>query len=489
MTTPSSWHGTAVAGVVAARAGNGYGIAGLAPAARILPVRAIGRCGGYMSDVIDAMRWAAGLPVAGVPSNPYPARILNLSLGSTPGTACSPYQQRAVDEVVAAGAVVIAAAGNEGMGSIGVPANCIGVMAVAAHTRYGDLASYSNVGASVALTAPGGVGSLPELSVVAPSNTGVTAAALPDPARGFAGTSAAAPHVAGTAALLWSYDPRLSPVEIRNALAGSARRWPAATRCSLAVSAGQCGAGMLDAGAALVRIGSQVALDIEAPRGPLPGGTRVTLTAVVRSPYASAQLAYRWVQTSGPDVQLLHPDAPAVALDLPLRRAEVGVRLTVTDPSGGVTVADGIVQVNNPPVARDVGSIVVAVGESVALRLEASDPDGDAVRYTLLAAPAGLSVGRNDGQLHWIAGDAGIRPVRVAIEDDQGVSGEEIVFFIHVSDGSSLASPLHSAGAGRSGGGGSADPGVLVLVAGVVAALVGRRARRWRGRSRVTIGP
>src|SRR5690606_6718173 len=157
--TPSTWHGTAVAGLIAARAGNGYGIAGVAPAARILPVRSIGRCGGYMSDVIDGMRWAAGLAVPGVPANPYPARILNLSLGSTPGVPCSPLQQRAVDEVVAAGALVVAAAGNEGTGSVGVPANCGGVLAVAAHTRYGDLASYSNVGPEVALTAPGGVGS------------------------------------------------------------------------------------------------------------------------------------------------------------------------------------------------------------------------------------------------------------------------------------------------------------------------------------------
>ncbi len=486
--TPSTWHGTAVAGLVAARAGNGYGIAGVAPAARILPVRAIGRCGGYMSDVIDAMRWAAGLPVAGVPANPHPARVLNLSLGSTPGTPCSPYQQRAVDEVVAAGTVVVAAAGNEGMGSVGVPANCIGVTAVAAHTRHGDLASYSNVGTNVALTAPGGVGSLPDLAVIASSNTGATAAALPDPARGFAGTSAAAPHVAGTAALLWSYDPRLSAVEIRNALAGSARPWPAGTHCSGAL-AGQCGAGMLDAGAALARVGSRVALDIEAPRGPLPGGTRVTLSALVRSMYAPDQLAYRWVQTIGPAVRLLHADAPVVALDLPPHRTEVGLRLAVTDPTGAVTVADGLVRVNNSPVATAVGSIIVAVGESVGLRLEAIDPDGDAVLFTLLAAPSGLSVGRSDGRLSWIAGDAGIYPVRVAIEDADGLGGGEIAFAIHVSDGSSLASPLRSAGAGRSGGGGSANPGLLAL-AGIAAALLcARRLRRWRARGHVTIGP
>src|SRR5690606_23211360 len=147
-----------------------------------------------------------------------------------------------------------------------------------------------------------------------------------------------------------------------------------------------------------------------------------------------------------------HADAPVVALDLPPYRADVGLRLAVTDPTGAVTVADGLVRVNNPPVATAVGSIIVAVGESVGLRLEAIDPDGDAVRFTLLAAPSGLSVGRSDGRLSWIAGDAGIYPVRVAIEDADGLGGGEIAFAIHVSDGSSLASPLRSAGGGRSGG-------------------------------------
>ncbi len=483
VTTPSTWHGTAVAGLVAARAGNGYGIAGVAPAARILPVRAIGRCGGYMSDVIDAMRWAAGLAVAGVPTNPYPARILNLSLGSSPGPACSAYQQRAVDEVVAAGALVVAAAGNEATGIVGVPANCVGVVAVAAHTRYGDLAGYSNVGVGVSMTAPGGVGSSVEFAVVAPSNTGATAAGVPDPGRGFAGTSAAAPHVAGTAALLWSYDPSLTALEIRNALVGSVRPWPAGTRCSLASLAGQCGAGMLDAGAALSRLGGMVALDIDAPRGPLPGGTRVTLAAVVRSVYAPEQLAFRWSQTGGPPVQLLHADAPVVTLELPPLRADVGLRATVTDPSGGVTVADGVVRVNNPPVAQQPGPIVVAVGESVALRLEASDPDGDAVRFTLLAGPPGLGVGRGDGRLFWIAGDAGVYPVRIAVEDAYGLAGAEIAFAIHVSDGSSLAPPLRPAGAGRNGGGGSAGPWLFALAGFAAVASAFRRARRLRGRA------
>ena len=134
----SSWHGTAVAGIIAAQV-NGYGGVGVAPGVRILPVRAIGRCGGYMSDVVDAMRWAAGLPVAGAPANPNPARVLNLSLGSAADSPCSLLQQQAVDEIVAANVMVVAAAGNEGVNGMGAPANCDQVIAVAAHTRQGEL--------------------------------------------------------------------------------------------------------------------------------------------------------------------------------------------------------------------------------------------------------------------------------------------------------------------------------------------------------------
>src|SRR5690606_10716403 len=139
---PSSWHGTAVAGIIAAQV-NGYGGVGVAPGVRILPVRAIGRRGGYMSDVVDAMRWAAGLPVAEAPVNPHPARVLNLSLGSAADSPCSVLQQQAVDEIVAADVLIVAAAGNEGATAMGSPANCSQVIAVAAHTRQGELASYS----------------------------------------------------------------------------------------------------------------------------------------------------------------------------------------------------------------------------------------------------------------------------------------------------------------------------------------------------------
>ncbi|HEY1492696.1 MAG TPA: S8 family serine peptidase, partial [Steroidobacteraceae bacterium] len=116
----SSWHGTRVAGILGAISNNGAGIAGTTQVGWVLPVRVLGKCGGYDSDIIAAMAWAAGLPVDGVPSNPYPARILNLSLGSV--GACPASYQQVVDQLVSLGVLIVVSAGNEG-GPVDAPAN------------------------------------------------------------------------------------------------------------------------------------------------------------------------------------------------------------------------------------------------------------------------------------------------------------------------------------------------------------------------------
>ena len=115
----SSWHGTHVAGTIAALMNNGIGGTGIAPNAKILPVRVLGKCGGFTSDVADGMRWAAGLSVDGVSVNPNPANVLNLSLGG-PG-ACSETFQRAADDVVNADKVIVASTGNNGTIAVGDP--------------------------------------------------------------------------------------------------------------------------------------------------------------------------------------------------------------------------------------------------------------------------------------------------------------------------------------------------------------------------------
>ena len=150
----SSWHGSHVAGIAAATTNNALGVAGVAWNVRILPVRALGKCGGSLSDIAEAIRWAAGLQVDGVPTNPTPAQVINLSLGG--GDTCGPTMQSAVTAAMATGAVVVAATGNEATNGLISPANCTGVIGVTAHTINGENADYANIGSGVTISAPGG---------------------------------------------------------------------------------------------------------------------------------------------------------------------------------------------------------------------------------------------------------------------------------------------------------------------------------------------
>lgn len=234
----SSWHGTHVAGIVAAVGNNAGGVAGVAYGAKVLPLRALGKCGGYTSDIADAIVWAAGGSVAGVPANPNPARVINLSLGG--GGACDNTTQAAIDRVRALGAVVVVAAGNEASNvSNSSPANCRGVVAVAATGPSGGRASYSNFGTGVTLAAPGGDSGGGILSTL---NSGSTVPAA-DSYAAYMGTSMATPAVSGVVALMLSANPRLTPDNVSSILQATARAFPA--------SCNQCGAGLVDAAAAV----------------------------------------------------------------------------------------------------------------------------------------------------------------------------------------------------------------------------------------------
>jgi hypothetical protein len=238
----SSWHGTHVAGIIAASSNNGQGISGVAPNSRIVPVRALGRCGGTDEDVADAIRWAAGVPVIDVPDNPNPAKVLNLSLGGY--GACSADMQSAIDSAINRGSVVIVAAGNDATRVVDfAPANCKGVIAVAAGNLLGDLSSYSNFGTGVTVTAPGGdFGNLP--GVISTLNGGTTQPGVPSYAT-YSGTSMAAPHVAGVVALMLARDPSLSAGQVINRLSEATRSFVTGSDCAAAL--GACGAGFLDA--------------------------------------------------------------------------------------------------------------------------------------------------------------------------------------------------------------------------------------------------
>ena len=238
---PSSWHGSHVAGTVGVgKTDNNSGVAGVNWRVKVLPVRALGKCGGTMVDINDAIRWAAGIAVNGVPDNSNPAKVINLSLGGAIPCSSSPATQAAINDAVAKGATVVVAAGNDAQDAAGfVPAGCDNVVSVAAADRNGRLVTrYSNYGAKVDIMAPGG-----DVSADT-DNDGNPDGVLSMVQGGYAfynGTSMAAPHVAGVAALLLASNPGLSPAQVESRLKSTAIP-RSSSQCPK-----PCGAGLLNA--------------------------------------------------------------------------------------------------------------------------------------------------------------------------------------------------------------------------------------------------
>ncbi|MEZ0469228.1 S8 family peptidase [Luteimonas salinilitoris] len=245
---PSSWHGTHVAGTVAELGNNGIGMAGVAFDAKVLPVRVLGRCGGYTSDIADAVVWASGGSVDGVPDNENPAEVINMSLGG--GGSCGAAMQSAIDGAVARGTTVVVAAGNSAADAADFyPASCGSVIVVGANRINGGIAGYSNYGGTVDLSAPGGGGGVdgnPGGYVWQSWNDGETSPGEPAYV-GMTGTSMAAPHVAGVAALVQSAaETPLAPQALEQLLRDSARPFPVVIPTGTPI-----GAGIVDAAAAL----------------------------------------------------------------------------------------------------------------------------------------------------------------------------------------------------------------------------------------------
>ncbi len=238
----SSWHGTHVAGTIAAVTNNGSGVAGVAFGAKVQPVRVLGKCGGYTSDIADAIVWASGGTVTGVPANATPARVLNLSLGGS-GT-CDTTTQTAINSARSRNAVVVVAAGNSGANAANYsPASCTGIVTVAAVNRSGGRAYYSNYGSVVEVAAPGGdMTSSSANGILSTLNAGATAPGA-DAYAYYQGTSMATPHVAGVVALMLAKNASLTPDQVITMLQSTARTFPAT--CS------QCGSGIVDAAAAV----------------------------------------------------------------------------------------------------------------------------------------------------------------------------------------------------------------------------------------------
>ena len=288
----NSWHGTVVAGLIAATTGNNQGVAGANWNARVLPVRVAGQCGADLADIVAGMYWAAGLDIpqavrqqeqsnaaSGGYAAPAPAdfpagqstpraRVVNISFGGT-GPCDSLYQQ-AINDLKGRGVVVVASAGNE-HGSVARPANCRDVVAVAALNRTGFKSTYSNFGPEITVSTVGGdpgpsddhpdggawgrvLGDTMLLSVY---GGGAGASDY-----GFhAGTSYSAPIVSSVISLMLDVNPGLNATQIIEGLKVSSRPHVITNlmgacsqsnpgRCICTEST--CGAGILDAPQALL---------------------------------------------------------------------------------------------------------------------------------------------------------------------------------------------------------------------------------------------
>ena len=249
----SSWHGTHVAGTIGATGNNSTGIAGLNWVSKIQPIRVLGKCGGSLYDIADAIEWAAGGSVPGAPVNATPAQVINLSLGGVGD--CPSWMQSSINYARSQGTLVVVAAGNSGLSaSYFTPANCNGVITVAATARNGKRAYYSNFGGYVDIAAPGGDYHV-DAEILSTLNSGTKSPRTSSSGQiygAYQGTSMAAPHVAGVLSLLLSIDPTLTETEVRALMASTATPFPSDTGEHPCTTANTCGAGIINATALIL---------------------------------------------------------------------------------------------------------------------------------------------------------------------------------------------------------------------------------------------
>ncbi|QSX77942.1 S8 family peptidase [Agrilutibacter solisilvae] len=239
----SSWHGTHVAGTIAAVGNNGAGVIGVAYGAKVVPVRVLGRGGGYTSDIVDGITWASGGTVAGAPANANPAEVINMSLGGA--GACSSTYQNAINGAVGRGTTVVVAAGNDNADAAGfTPASCTNTVTVAATNKSGTRASYSNYGTKIDVAAPGGDSPDCTTLIVSTGNAG-TSGPTTENYMCMAGTSMASPHVAGLVALMQAVRTTpLTPAQVETILKSTLRAFPGSNDKPI-------GSGIIDAAAAV----------------------------------------------------------------------------------------------------------------------------------------------------------------------------------------------------------------------------------------------
>ncbi len=387
----SSWHGTHVTGTIVAVANNGVGIAGIAPQAKVEPLRVLGTGGtGYFSDISDAIVWGSGGSVSGVPANPTPARVENLSLGGS-YSYCPSALQAAISSAVNRRTVVVVAAGNSGRDAVfTTPANCAGVIAVAATGRNGARASWSNYGSTVDIAAPG-------VSTWSTVNSGTMGPVGPAYAQ-YSGTSMASPHVAGVVALMLAVKPLLTPSQVLSLLQSTAH--------PVSSCPGGCGAGIVDAAHAVAAAAGAIPNPTPTPTAsPTPTPAPTGTPAPTATPTPTGTPAPTPTATPAPNCTR---GTPVVSTSTPIvylrrgstARVTLAVRNADSSGCGSSTFAWSVIA--SPTIAGFTstvpGSVSVAPGATVTvyatLSATTSVPFASYVQFTYRATrPATPSTG------------------------------------------------------------------------------------------------
>jgi serine protease len=354
--TDSSWHGTRVMGILGASTDNQVGIAGMTWNPYLLPVRALGKCGGYDSDIITGMQWAAGMSITGVPNNPYPADIINLSLGGS--GSCPTAYADVVTALNALGVLIVASAGNES-GPVDAPANCAGVLGVAGLRNVGTKVGYSSLGPQVGIAAPAGncVNSSGAClkSIDTTTNTGLTTPAAntyTDQSNPNLGTSFSAPIVSGIAALMRAVNANLTPAQLIARIESSATAFPqpatliangyvcptadpVSGECACPNDHSQCGYGMANARSAVKAAQRPIAAVV------VPASSGVGSAAVLDASGSAASCgrtiaSYAWTATPSTLIPL---GSTAAQVTVTPNGSTGTVTLVVTDNLGDTDTA------------------------------------------------------------------------------------------------------------------------------------------------------